>query len=132
MLVSRKSVLNSKVSGKSGLVKLTKYKYVKYILFCFSRTCLLSPEMFPKGDTHKQLFQLMLSMQGRGLHLLCKLVSKDIYFLLDRIWHTNTSHSKVVFCCDQPLLVGWEKVFLVDKLSQPASNHIRKAFVCLC
>jgi len=38
-----------------------------YILFSYSRTSLLSPEMFPKGDTHKQLFQLMLTMQGRKI-----------------------------------------------------------------
>lgn len=42
-------------------------KFVEYVLFCYSRTCLLSPEMFPKGDTHKQLFQLMLTMQGREI-----------------------------------------------------------------
>lgn len=35
------------------------------ILSLNSRTCLLSPEMFPKADPHKQLFQLMLTMQGR-------------------------------------------------------------------
>ncbi|XP_020626137.1 ubiquitin conjugation factor E4 A-like [Orbicella faveolata] len=36
----------------------------KTLALSYAGTCLLSPEMFPKGDTHKQLFQLMLTMQG--------------------------------------------------------------------
>lgn len=57
-----------KVSGKSVInqIKFVEYSII-IILFCYSRTCLLSPEMFPKGDTHKQLFQLMLTMQGREI-----------------------------------------------------------------
>ena len=35
-----------------------------FFLFLIHRTCLLSPEMFPKGAPHKQLFQLMLNLQG--------------------------------------------------------------------
>lgn len=65
LLVFRKYVLNSKVPGKSSVS--SEMKFVEYVLFCYSRTCLLSPEMFPKGDTHKQLFQLMLTMQGREI-----------------------------------------------------------------
>ena len=69
LLVFRKYVLNSKVPGKSSVS--SQMKFVEYILFCYSRTCLLSPEMFPKGDTHKQLFQLMLTMQGREIIIFC-------------------------------------------------------------
>ena len=42
---------------------------LKSLLF-FCRTCLLSPEMFSKADPHKQLFQLLLAIQGLGKKLI--------------------------------------------------------------
>lgn len=51
LLVFRKYVLNSKVFGKSSVS--SEMKFVEYVFFCYLRICLLSLEMFFKGDIYK-------------------------------------------------------------------------------
>lgn len=49
---------------EKGSTLLEMADRAKTLALSYAGTCLLSPEMFPKGDPHKQLFQLMLNLQG--------------------------------------------------------------------
>ena len=59
--------------------------------------------MFPKGDTHKQLFQLMLTMQGRRITSSVLVGIYSCVMILIFSWvefgtKKSDCHKKVVFC----------------------------------
>ena len=63
-----------------------KLVFLPWSLLFFCRTCLLSPEMFSKADPHKQLFQLLLAIQGLGKNLLYETMTQMAWESADILW----------------------------------------------
>ena len=63
-----------------------KLDFLPWSLLFFFRTCLLSPEMFSKADPHKQLFQLLLAIQGLRKNLLYETMTQMAWESADILW----------------------------------------------
>ena len=63
-----------------------KLDFLPWSLLFFCRTCLLSPEMFSKADPHKQLFQLLLAIQGLIKNLLDETMMQMAWESADILW----------------------------------------------
>ena len=70
-----------------------KLDFLPWSLLFFCRTCLLSPEMFSKADPHKQLFQLLLAIQGLRKNLLYETMTRmaweSAYILWCHLWFAS-------------------------------------------
>ena len=64
-----------------------KLDFLPWSLLFFFRTCLLSPEMFSKADPHKQLFQLLLAIQGLRKNLLYETMRQMAWESADILWY---------------------------------------------
>ena len=110
-----------------------KLDFLPWSLLFFCRTCLLSPEMFSKADPHKQLFQLLLAIQGLRKNLLYETMTQMALESANILWYHLWFASKLnlrnkcrnlilmTHHCTQiwvVLLMGWRKFLIQQNQSE--------------